>query len=297
MATYELERLIGQGGVAEVFRARAKGAGGFERLCAVKRLRDGFTSDPESRLRFLDEARIAGGLRHPGIVAVIDFFETDGRQHLVMEYVDGITLEHACRQGLAGRFMAPELALHVARRLSQGLEYVHGQGVLHRDISACNVLLSRHGEVMLSDFGLADAPHRLSSTAPGELFGKAAFLSPERLRGEPAVAADDLFAAGVVVERMLAAIDPRRRRDDAARLLSEAARELRAPRASRCPSAAALRDRLGDRLGEHAESGFVEERLGAHVRDNPQPRGTTASQLMGPDELDEATAADRAPIR
>lgn len=284
MARYVIDRRIGEGGMAEVFRAQAEGGAGFRRVCAVKRLLPDLARDPGLQKRFIDEARIAGALRHPCVIAVVDFYEEAGVQHLVMEYVDGASLEHLCLRGRGGRFLPTRLTARLAHELARALEYAHAQGVLHRDVSCCNVLVSREGEVKLADFGLADARERVSSTEPGAVAGKAPYLSPERRRGEDATPADDLFALGVVLERLLQAGDPRERAGATGTRLRELAGRLTAPRAERVPSASALLAQL--RTVERAG----EEELAEHVRSNPQPRGPLpAAPRLAPDELDDTT--------
>jgi len=289
VAHYVLERPIGEGGMAEVFRARAEGAGGFARACAVKRVLPHLAGDEGLRRRFVDEARISGSLRHPCIVAVLDAYEEGGRQHLVMELVEGASLEHLCLRGRGGRFVRPELAVRIVREVARALDHAHGEGVLHRDVSCCNVLVSRHGEVKLGDFGLADARGRVSSTEPGSILGKTAYLSPERLRDLPATASDDLFSLGVVLDQLLLAADPRARASPAGQQLSALARQLRRPRASRLPSAAAA-------LAELAPLPCATEgELAEHVRSNPQPRPASAPpapRRLLPEELDDTTVSE-----
>lgn len=285
MARYVLERSIGEGGMAEVFRARLEAEEGFVRTCAIKRLLPALANAPGLQRRLVDEARIGGGLRHPNIVPVLDFYIEGGRQHLVMELVDGASLEHLCLRGRGGKFLAPRHAVAIAHDVARALEYAHGQGVLHRDVSCCNVLVSREGEVKLADFGLADGRDRVSRTEPGSLLGKTRYLSPERLRNAPATPSDDLFALGVVIEAMLAAADPRTRTDATGTTLKELARRLRQPRAQRLPSASALLEEL------RAQPRATADELAEHVRSNPQPRGPVRTVRLDAAELDDTTAS------
>lgn len=284
MNRYALDRLIGEGGMAEVHRAWAEGPGGFRRLVAVKRLLPAYAFVPALRARFQDEACIGARLHHPCIVAVLDFYEEAGRQHLVMEYVDGASVEHLVRRGYGGQFLSPRIVAFVMLEAARAIAHAHVEGVLHRDVSCCNLLVSRAGEVKLADFGLADARHRVSSTEPGALSGKLAYLSPERSQGEPATPQDDLYALGVVLARLVQAIDPRVRvTPDGAALVSLVS-WLTAPRAQRTPSAQALAAKLRELPRADPDE------LAQLVRDNPRPRPVAAPRLDGA-ELDDPTDA------
>lgn len=286
MHRYVLEKRIGEGGMAEVFRARTEGAAGFSRRCAVKRLLPDLAHDRALQARFVDEARIASRLEHNRIVAVTDFYEENGVHHLVMEFVDGVSVEHLVQRGLAGRFLPPAIAARIVADVARAVEYAHGESVLHRDISACNVLVSRTGDVKLADFGLADARERISSTDPGGLAGKLEYLSPERRRGEKPTKQDDVYAVGVLLERMLDAMDPRdRAQADGQRLAAIRAR-LSAPLASRIPSATALVAELRGitKADDDTIGAFVQRNPQAHAQPAPAPR-------LSADELDETTAS------
>lgn len=270
--------------MAEVHRAWAEGAGGFRRLVAIKRLLPAFAEVPALRARFQDEACIGARLHHPGVVAVLGFYEESGRQHLVMEYVDGVSVEHLVQRGYGGFFLSPRIVTFVMLEAARAIAYAHAENVLHRDVSCCNLLVSRAGEVKLADFGLADAPHRVSSTEPGALSGKLAYLSPERSQGEAATPQDDLYALGVVLARLVRAVDPRVRGAPECVTLLSLVSWLTAPRPERAPSAQALAARL--RELPHADR----EELAQFVRDNPQPRRSSAPRLVG-SELDDPTDA------
>ncbi len=284
MPRYILDRLIGEGGMASVHRARALGESGFARVVAVKRLLPQLARDAALQKRFIDEARIAGALRHPCIVGVTDFYEDHGVQCLVMEHVDGVSVEHLCQRGLAGRFVPPAAIARIVHDLARALAYAHREGVLHRDVSGCNVLVSREGEVKLADFGLADARGRVSSTDPGTFSGKLLYLSPERRRGEKATTSDDLYALGVVLRRLLDAADPRERSRAPGPMLAEVAAALTCERALRIGSAPALLEIL--RPIEQA----TPEELAALVLANPEPRRAPGwSTPLSAEELDDTT--------
>jgi serine/threonine-protein kinase len=226
MSRYVLEKRIGDGGMAEVFRARVEGPAGFQRVCAVKRLLPELRRDAGLQARFIDEARISGRLRHPNIVDVFDFYEEGGIHHLVMELVDGPSAEELLERAAGGAFLPLPVAGAIVIETARALEHAHGQGVLHRDVSPCNILVAVSGVIKLADFGLADAVGRLSSTEPGSVAGKLLYMSESRRRGAPATSEDDIHALGVVLRRMLDAVDPRERSGMAGRRWMEVQKRL-----------------------------------------------------------------------
>jgi serine/threonine-protein kinase len=205
---YLLAERIDVGGMAEVFLARGQDG----RPVAVKRLLPGYADDREIVTMFLDEARIAVQLDHPSIVQVRDLGRVGESYYIAMEYVAGTDLfELQARLRERGRRLPIPLAAHVAVRICAALDHAHRRrdaagrslGVVHRDVSPQNVLLSFEGEVKLIDFGIARAAHR---ARPGEervLRGKLGYMSPEMARGLPVDRRSDVFAAGTVLHEML----------------------------------------------------------------------------------------------
>jgi eukaryotic-like serine/threonine-protein kinase len=205
---YLLAERIDVGGMAEVFLALGPG----ERPVAVKRLLPGYADDREIVTMFLDEARIAVQLDHPSIVRVHELGRVGESYYIAMEYVPGTDLyELLARLGARGQRLPVPLAAHVAMRICAALDHAHRQrdaegrplGVVHRDVSPQNVLLSFDGEVKLIDFGIARAAHR---ARPGEervLRGKLGYMSPEMARGLPVDRRSDVFAAATVLHEML----------------------------------------------------------------------------------------------
>ncbi len=285
MPRYVIDRLIGEGGLAQVYRARALGDAGFARVVAVKRLLPELAGDAAVQQRFIDEARIAGSLRHPCIVGVTDFFLERGVQHLVMEHVDGTSVERLCARGRGGRFVPPAVAAQIVHEVARALEYAHRAGVLHRDVSACNILVSREGEVKLADFGLADARDRVSKTVPGDLTGKLGYLSPERRAGAPATPSDDLYALGIVLERLLVAADPRERSRPPGPALASISAALTEDRSTRLPSAAALLESVRPLRCATAEEVALVVRASADP-----PRAPGPPRPYSAEALDESTA-------
>ncbi len=195
---YELEELVGSGGMSTVFRARDSQLG---RRVAVKILHEHYSDDPEYVERFRREARAVARLSHPNIVTVIDRGEEDGRQFIVFEHVDGENLkELVLRNGRLPLRRALELGLAVA----EGLAFAHEQGLVHRDVKPQNVLLNSEGEVKVTDFGIArslDVEHGVTQT--GTVMGTGEYLAPEQASGRPVSPATDVYSLGVVLWELL----------------------------------------------------------------------------------------------
>lgn len=210
---YQVLRRLGTGGMAEVYVAESLGDAGFRRRVALKVLRPHLRALEAVSRRFLDEATLAARLRHPNLVPVLDYGERDGLAFLAMDLVEGPDLRRATREGdRMGRPLPPLLAVHVAVQAARGLAYAHALaggdgrplGLVHRDVSPQNILLSRAGEVRLADFGIATAALVDEGTAAGALHGKVAYLAPEQVAGAAPDARADLFALGVVLWEVLA---------------------------------------------------------------------------------------------
>jgi serine/threonine-protein kinase len=196
---YELEELVGSGGMSSVFRARDLQ---LDRRVAVKILLERYAGDPEYLERFRREARAVARLSHPNIVTVIDRGDDDGRQYIVFEHVDGENLkELVVRSGRLPVRRALELALAIA----DGLAFAHEQGLVHRDVKPQNVLLSSEGEVKVTDFGIARSLHvDHGVTQTGTVLGTSEYLAPEQASGQPVSPATDEYSLGVVLWELLA---------------------------------------------------------------------------------------------
>ncbi len=187
---YELRGVLGRGGMAEVRDGWDTRLG---RAVAIKLLHPGFANHPESRDRFEAEARSAAGLSHPHIVAVHDTGEHSGRPFIVMERLPGTSLADYIAWGP----LPQPLVRSVLDDVLGALAAAHGAGILHRDIKPGNILLTGDGEAKVSDFGIAKTADA-GYTRTGEVVGTMAYLSPERLMGNPATPSDDLYSLGVV---------------------------------------------------------------------------------------------------
>ncbi len=210
LGRYETIRAVASGGMATVHLARALGAGGFERLVAIKVLHPHIQNEPDFVAMFLDEARLAAQVRHPNVVPTIDV-STDPL-FLVMEYVEGPSL-HAVQRDLRRqhKVVPIEVALRITLDLLAGLHAAHeltdSSGTLlnfvHRDVSPHNILLGVDGVTRITDFGVARAESRLSSTRGGQVKGKLAYMAPEQVRAAAVDRRSDVYAAGVVLHELL----------------------------------------------------------------------------------------------
>lgn len=197
--------------MGEVFRAVAVGHAGFEKPVIVKRVLPELVASESARRLFLEEARLMTRLAHPNIVQVLDLGEGErGDAFLVLELVDGVDLGRLLAEySERGERVPLGAALFIAAQLCRGLAFAHEQtdvpGLVHRDVSPGNVLLSRAGEVKVADFGVARAGS--SSDGPG-VVGKPAYMAPEQVRGEAVDARADVFSAGVVIFELLTGQKP-----------------------------------------------------------------------------------------
>jgi eukaryotic-like serine/threonine-protein kinase len=201
LGRYVLLQHLARGGMGDLHLALT-GEGDFRRLCVVKQLLPHLVDD-ESVQRFVDEATVMVKLGHGNLVPVLESGCVDGSYFLAMDYVEGQNLRGIWRALLDQQRSFPlSLALHVVKEICRGLHYTHtfgDLGLVHRDVSPPNVLVSYAGEVKLADFGLAVSATRLQRTSPGILLGKLAYMAPEQARGERVDARADIFAAGVIL--------------------------------------------------------------------------------------------------
>jgi serine/threonine protein kinase len=203
---YDILDRIAVGGMAEVFLAKAYGAHGFEKTLAIKRILPELARDPEFEERFIAEAKVAVRLSHTNVVQVFDFGRFAGSLFIAMEYVDGLDLAALLRRlKQRGEKVPVTAAFQIAIELARGLDFAHQHGVVHRDVSPSNILLSRAGEVKIADFGIAIAatPSRGGTvTGRHKVMGKWRYMSPEQARGEPLDTRSDLFSAAAVMHEL-----------------------------------------------------------------------------------------------
>ncbi|MFI7463218.1 Stk1 family PASTA domain-containing Ser/Thr kinase [Nonomuraea sp. NPDC049646] len=205
---YELDGVVGRGGMAEVYRARDIR---LDRIVAIKTLRSDLARDHTFQARFRREAQSAASLNHPAVVAVYDTGEdvTDGTPvpYIVMEYVDGRTLRDLLRQD---RRLLPERAAELVDGILRALDYSHRGGIVHRDIKPANVMITRAGDVKVMDFGIARAmaDSAATMTQTAQVIGTAQYLSPEQARGERVDARSDIYSTGCVLYELLTGQPP-----------------------------------------------------------------------------------------
>jgi serine/threonine protein kinase len=208
---YTILGKLADGGMAEIFLAVQHGAEGFEKAVVLKRILTQYSADPQFRNMLLDEAHISMTLQHGNIVQVLDLGVASGRYFLALELVDGWDLEKILQRAYAAEMVfPPALGLHVASQVCRALAYAHGKsrdgkplGIVHRDISPNNVLLSGEGEVKLADFGIAKAQRKREQTAAGVIKGKVAYMSPEQAQGSVVDRRSDIFSVGSMLYRMM----------------------------------------------------------------------------------------------
>jgi len=204
---YALYGEIASGGMATVHYGRLLGPVGFSRTVAIKRLHAHLSRDPEFVSMFLDEARLAARIRHPHVVSVLDVVAQDGELLLVMDFVQGESLNRLIRAAKRSGGIPPNIVSAIVVGLLQGLHAAHearsdrGEPleIVHRDVSPQNVIVGVDGVAQVLDFGVAKAAGRIQETSEGQVKGKFAYMSPEQLQNKPVDRRTDIFAAAVVL--------------------------------------------------------------------------------------------------
>lgn len=321
---YQLVQPLGRGGMAEVFLARL-GDGAVAKLLAIKRLLPAYSQNKRLVHRLAAEARLTVWLTHPNIVQVFDFGKIGDSYFIAMEFVDGCDLRSLIQPTESIAIQLPmEVALDLGYRILDALRYAHGctdaagnpLGIIHRDVSPHNVLISRDGHPKLADFGVARVVSSDHHTQPGAVLGKFSYMAPEQARGESYDARVDVYAAGATLyqmltgtkpfpERTLAQVmaggwpdPPSSRRPSIERSLDELVMRALAPTpGERFASAAQMADALLEQLRvvggpprPHQVCALVEETLQQRRklrrRANGDPRGVTLSDIVaGEDSL------------
>lgn len=197
---YEIESVIGEGGMAVVYKAFCHR---LNRFVAIKVLRDEFAEDEEFCRRFLAESHAIAMLSHPNIVAVYDVSSCDGVEYIVMELIDGITLRQYLKKRGA---ISWKEAVHFAKQIAKALSHAHQRGIVHRDIKPQNIMLLRDGTIKVADFGIAALEDERQDS--NEAIGSIHYIAPEQARGNDPDARSDIYSLGVVMYEMLAGVKP-----------------------------------------------------------------------------------------
>jgi serine/threonine-protein kinase len=217
LGAYELCERLATGGMAEVFLGRRAGPAGFEKLVAVKRILPHLVDSPAFVQMFMDEARIAALLDHPHITHVYDFGASHGLYYIAMEYVPGKDLAAIGARARRRRHaISPLVVATIAIASCEGLHHAHEMcgpdgrplGIVHRDVSPSNILVSYDGAVKLADFGIAQAEHRSGAAGAGVPKGKRAYVAPEQAAGGTVDRRADVWALGVCLWELLAGRRP-----------------------------------------------------------------------------------------
>ncbi len=226
LGRYTLGERLGVGGMGEVYLAIQTGLGGFEKPLALKLLLPHLAERPSTVKRFLEEAQVAAKMNHVNVAQIFDVGAERGRYFIAMELVRGVSLSALVKAlKLAQRQLPAEVIAYVARAVCDGLHHAHAMGVVHRDVTPHNVLVSVDGAVKLTDFGIA---HVGSDSSPGKVEGKAAYIAPELVLGGAFDHRSDLFSLGVSLYQ-LATLESPFRRDDDSRSLEAVTRDQWTP--------------------------------------------------------------------
>ena len=209
---YVLLEKIATGGMAEVWKARMKGVEGFQKIVAIKKILPHLSDNREFIDMFIDEAKLAAQLNHNNIIHIYDLGKIQSSYYIAMEFVEGHDLKTILKRGLErGHQLSIELSLFIASKIAAALDYAHRKrdfenrdlGLVHRDVSPQNVLISQEGDIKLCDFGIAKAASKASETQAGALKGKLQYMSPEQAWGTAIDKRSDVFALGAVLFEML----------------------------------------------------------------------------------------------
>ncbi|MCX5741197.1 MAG: serine/threonine-protein kinase [Proteobacteria bacterium] len=209
---WQIIRILGSGGMADVFLAHARGEAGFEKQVALKVMHSHLARNERAVAHFLDEARLAARVQHPNVVQIHDLGKIGDDYVIVMDYVDGVDLERLLASARAGGRPVPiEVALGIMCRICDGLHAAHTAiapddtklGIIHRDVKSANVLVSKQGAVKVVDFGIAKAATQVHHTVAGETKGTPSMMAPEQRIGEAVDVRVDVYAVAAVAYEIL----------------------------------------------------------------------------------------------
>jgi hypothetical protein len=212
LGSFEIVRKLARGGMAEIFLARTRGPSGFEKLVVLKKILPKYAGKQRFVQLFLDEAKLAASLDHPNIAQVYDIGTVDGSYFFTMEYLHGQDVRSILhRTWRTGDRFPIEHAVQIARHVASALHFAHEKqradgtllGIVHRDVSPSNIIVTYDGATKLLDFGVAKTTASTVKTRTGALKGKVAYMSPEQARGAPVDRRSDIFALGIVLWEMV----------------------------------------------------------------------------------------------
>jgi serine/threonine protein kinase len=202
LGPFRLEEVLGEGAMGIVFRAVREPGG---ETVALKLLKKELAGDETYRRRFLHEARAASEVANRHLVPIVEAGELDGRPYLAVRYIQGRSLEARIKD--EGTLSLPAL-LRVAADVGAGLDALHEQGIVHRDIKSSNIMLDDDGNALVTDFGLAKGPAYTVLTRPGRVVGTLDYMAPELIKGQPGTPATDIYSFGCVVFECIAGMPP-----------------------------------------------------------------------------------------
>ncbi|MDY6787684.1 MAG: serine/threonine-protein kinase, partial [candidate division WOR-3 bacterium] len=208
LKNYKIKGIIAHGGMSTIYRGEQISLG---RDVVIKKLHPHLAGDTNFVKRFKREAAILANLQHKNIVNIIDFFEENKSQYIVLEYIKGMTLDSLIEK----RGSLPySTALYILHEVTRGLNYIHSNSILHRDLKPENIMISEDGEIKITDFGLAYRNENMKITNPGTYLGTPAYFPPEQLTGKPLTPASDIFSLGVSFVEMLTGDNPFRGKEE-----------------------------------------------------------------------------------
>ncbi len=235
---YRLHQRLAMGGMAQLFLASIDGPDGFSKQCVVKTILPEFASLPDFNNMFVTEAKVTAMLHHPNIVEIYDFGREQGRYFIAMEYVRGCSLHQLLREaGRANMTLGPGIAVSIGTQMCDALAYAQSLrgadgspiNLVHRDLSAGNILISATGMAKLTDFGIVKSDLNLNSTATGVVKGKYPYMSPEQIRGEPVDQRSDIFSLGTVIYEVSTGVSLFKRKSLADTINAVARAEVKRP--------------------------------------------------------------------
>ena len=199
---YKIIEKVGQGGMGEVYKAEHLKLG---QTVAIKMLSPEYSENESMRRRFLNEARIQAKFTHPNVVNIHNFFETNNRTYLVMEFVKGETLDDVLRRR---GILQIEEALDISYEVINALAFMHSKGVIHRDIKPSNIMFTEDGKVKVTDFGIAKSLNENTRHTKTGVVGSIDYISPEQILGEKTTVATDIYSLGITLYKMLTGRSP-----------------------------------------------------------------------------------------